>query len=141
MGIEFDELRSVLQGGAGSLAFPEDDLVIRKLAMLIEGECEGFGADDAAAKFGYSRARYYQLRTTCRDAGVEALIACRRGPQRNYRRSEETVRRIIRYRFLHPDASAEVVVRKLKQDGMRISVRSVERVIADYGLQKKGSTP
>jgi transposase len=141
MSIEFDELRSVLQGGAGSLAFPEDDLMIRKLAMLIEGECEGLGADEAAAKFGYSRARYYQLRTTCRDYGVKALADGQRGPQRNYRRSEETVRRIIRYRFLDPDASAEVVAQKLKQDGVRISVRSVERVITDYGLQKKGSTP
>lgn len=141
MGIEFDELRSVLQGGAGSLAFPEDDLVIRKLAMLIEGECEGLGADAAAAKFGYSRARYYQLRATCRDAGVGALAAGKRGPKGNYRRDEETVRRIIRYRFLDPDAGAAVVAQKLKQDGVRISVRSVERVITDYGLQKKGSTP
>ncbi len=141
MGIEFDKSRSVLQGDAGSLAFPENDLVIRKLAMLVEGECGGLGADGAAAKFGYSRARYYQLRTTCRDYGVKALADGQRGPQRNYRRSEETVRRIIRYRFLDPDASAEVVAQKLKQDGVRISVRSVERVITDYGLQKKGSTP
>jgi len=141
MSIKFDELRSVLQGDAGSLGFPEDDVVIRKLAMLIEGECGGLGADDAAAKFGYSRARYYQLRETCQGAGVEALIGGKRGPQRNYRRNEETVRRIIRYRFLDPDASAAVVAQKLKQDGVQISVRSVERVITDYGLQKKGSMP
>ncbi len=136
MGIEFDEVRSVLRGEVGSLAFPEDDLVIRKLAMLIEGECEGLGADTAAAKFGYSRARYYQLRAMCRDGGVEALISGKRGPQRNYRRNKETVRRIIRYRFLNPDASAAGVAQKLKQDGIQISERSVERVIADYGLQK-----
>jgi hypothetical protein len=141
MGIEFDKLRSVLQGDAGSLCFPEDDVVIRKLAMLIEGECEGVGAESAATKFGYSRARYYQLRETCRDAGVSALIGSKRGPQRNYRRGEETARRIIRYRFLDPNASAAVIAQKLKQDGVRISVRSVERVITEYGLQKKGSTP
>lgn len=141
MGIEFDEARSVLLGEAGGLAFPERDAVIRKLVMLIEGECEGLGAVDASAKFGYSRARYYQLRRKCRDGGVEALVAGKRGPHTDYRRSEETVRRIIRHRFLDPDASAAVVAQKLRQEGVAISTRSVERVITEYGLQKRGSTP
>ena len=36
-----------------------------------------------------------------------------------------------------PDASAEVLAQKLTQDGYTISIRSVQRVIAQYGLQKK----
>ena len=31
--------------------------------MLIEGECGAQGIDRAAAKFGFSRQRYFQLRT------------------------------------------------------------------------------
>ena len=44
---------------------------------------------------------------------------------------------MIRHRFLDPDASAEVVAQKLCQSGWEISIRSVQRVIEEFGLQKK----
>ena len=47
---------------------------------------------------------------------------------------------MIRHRFLDPEASPQVIARKLVQKGWKISIRSVERVLADYCLQKK-STP
>jgi len=47
------------------------------------------------------------------------------------------VRQVIRHRFLDADASAQVIGQKLRQAGWVVSTRSVERVIADYGLQKK----
>jgi hypothetical protein len=47
------------------------------------------------------------------------------------------VRQVIRHRFLDPEASTEVIAQKLCQTGFVISIRSVARVIAEYGLQKK----
>lgn len=47
------------------------------------------------------------------------------------------VSQIIRLRFLDPKASAEVIAQKLRQTGVKVSVRSVERTITEYGLQKK----
>jgi hypothetical protein len=44
---------------------------------------------------------------------------------------------VIRHRFLDPDASAEVVAQKLCQSGWEISIRSVQRVIEEFGPQKK----
>ena len=44
---------------------------------------------------------------------------------------------MIRHRFLDPDASAEVIAQKLCQSGWEISIRSVQRVIEEFGLQKK----
>ena len=87
-----------------------------------------------------SRQRYYQLRQQCAQTGAASLADCKRGPKSNYRRTEETVRRIIRHRFLDPDASPAVIAQKLRQEQVQISARSVERVITEYGLQKKGST-
>jgi polysaccharide deacetylase 2 family uncharacterized protein YibQ len=69
--------------------------------------------------------------------GAVALQSKARGPKTNYRRTEEMVRQIIRHRFLDPDASAEVIAQKLQQAHHLISIRSVERVISDFGLQKK----
>lgn|GEM_PF-1752520 len=69
--------------------------------------------------------------------GAEALKTRKSGPKGNYRRTDEVVRQIIRYRFLDPQISPEVIAQKLVQCGYPIAVRSVEQVISEYGLQKK----
>jgi transposase len=123
-------------GDAGTLLVPEDDQLSRRLAMLVEGECD-LGPKAAAEKFGLSRQRYFQLRQQFQQSGSEGLVPQKRGPKRNYRRTDEIVRQVIRHRFLDPDASAEVITQKLVQSGATISIRSVQRIIQDYALQKK----
>lgn len=124
-------------GPSGVLNVRDDDEVARKLLMLIEGECEGGGRLRAAEKFGYSKQRYFQLRAVFQQYGALGLGSRKRGPKTNYRRTDEIVRQVIRHRFLDGDASAAVMAQKLRQSGWVISTRSVERVIAEYGLQKK----
>lgn len=136
---KFDSAHRLLVGSAGSLAVREDDEVTRKLVMLIEGECEGLGPLEAARKFGFSKQRYFQLRTAFLEAGAAALQSRKRGPKSHYRRTSELVRQVIRHRFLDPEASAEVIAQKLRQGGWTISTRSVQRVIEEFGLQKKTS--
>jgi hypothetical protein len=137
---QFDLEHQALVGPGGLLDVPQDDEITRKLAMLIEGECEGLGPIEAARKFGYTKQRYFQLRAAFLERGAAALASQKRGPKTNYRRTAEVVRQVIRHRFLDPEASAEVIAQKLCQSGWPISIRSVERVIEDYGIQKKTST-
>jgi hypothetical protein len=73
-------------------------------------------------------------------AGSSGLMSKKKGPKTNYVRTENAVSQVIRYRFLDPDANAAVITQKMKQTGIKISQRSVERVIAEYGLRKKRST-
>ena len=126
-----------LVGEAGSIVVPQDDEVTRKLSMLIEGQCEGLGPTKAAAKYGLTYARCFQLRNAFLEFGSDALRSKKRGPKTNYRRTGELVRQVIRHRFLDPDASPEVIAQKLQQAGFVISIRSVQRVIQQYGMQKK----
>jgi hypothetical protein len=135
--MRFDDQQRAIVGDYGSLALIESDEVAWKLAMLIEGECEGLGPVKAAAKHGITRQRYFQIRKAFEKQGATALCSKVRGPKRKYRRSDELQRQVIRHRFLDPQASAGVIAQKLRQTGFVISTRSVERVIADYGLQKK----
>ena len=135
--MKFDVQDQRLVGEKGSLPVAQTDEVTRKLAMLIEGQCEGLGASLAAKKFGYTKQRYFQLLHAYQEQGSAALSSRPRGPKRNYRRTDELVRQVIRHRFLDPEATADVIAQKLRQTGFPISTRSVERVIADYGLQKK----
>jgi transposase len=124
-------------GPGGILAIGPDDEIARKLVMLIEGQCLGLGGAAAAKKHGYCKQRYSQLLAAFGREGTTALQSAPRGPKRNYRRTDELVRQVIRHRFLHPDATVEVIAQKLRQSGFKISNRSVRRVIDDIGLQKK----
>jgi hypothetical protein len=135
--MHFDRKKNRLVGTNGSLSVAEDDEVTRKLVMLMEGECEDIGPLKAAQKFGYTKQRYFQLREIYLREGSPGLLSKLRGPKGKSRRTDEVVRQIIRHRFLDPQASVDVIAQKLRQTGFTISTRSVERVIADYGLQKK----
>jgi transposase len=134
--VKIEKDRLVFEGASGVLDVPDEE-VTRKLAMLLEGQCEGQSPAAAAAKFGYSRQRYYQLLHAVQAQGIAALRSQKRGPKSRHRRTPEVVRQIVRHRFLDPDASAEVIAQKLSQSGWPISTRSVERTITEYGLQKK----
>ena len=134
---QFDLEKQALVGPGGLLSVRAEDEITRKLAMLMEGECEGLGPIRAAEKFGFSKQRYFQLRAAFAEQGAQALQSHKRGPKTHYRRTAEVVRQVIRHRFLDSDASAEVVAQKLCQNGWEISIRSVQRVIEEFGLQKK----
>jgi len=137
--IKMDSGRLFLSGPKGSISLKQDDEITLKLGMLFEGECEGIGRTKTAEKFGYTRQRYYQILKQFKRRGAEVLKSQKQGPKGNYRRTDEVIRQIIRYRFLDPKISLEVIAQKLQQCGYPIAIRSVERVICEYGLQKKTS--
>lgn len=112
------------------------DKAIQKMLMLIEG-VYGLGVQHSIKKYEFTEQRYYQLLKQFKLEGSAALSDKKRGPKNNSSRSERVIQQIIRHRFLDPEASAGVITQKLKQTGISISQRSVERTIQEYGLQKK----
>jgi hypothetical protein len=135
--LHLDRQQDQLVGPSGALPLSAHDEVTCKLAMLIAGECLGLGPVEAAQLFGYSKQRYFQLRDAFAQQGASALVNHKPGPGRAYRCTEEAVRQAVRYRFLDPEGSAEVIAQRLSQGGLPISTRSVERIIERFGLQKK----
>ncbi len=133
----FDAAESRLVGPGGQLRVPADDVITRKLAMLIEGQCGELAPRKAAAKYGYCPQRYFQLRQAFEAGGAAALANKKRGPKTNYRRTNQAVREVIRHRFLDPHASAAVIAQKMRQCDYAISTSTVGRVIKSYGLEKK----
>ena len=114
---------------------PKDKLAV-KLAMLFEGQCT-IGVYKAIKKYEYTEQRYYQLLKQYEHGGTEAIIDKKRGSDKKPVRTKELENQIIRMRFLDPLASTDVITQKLSQMGYKVSKRSVERTITDYGLQKK----
>lgn len=136
----YDPVAHQLSGSAGSLTINPDDKLAHQFLMLIEGHCQG-NVSAVAQKYGYCRERYYQLRRSFQAGGLAALLPKKTGPKSNYRRTGEAVRQVLRHFFLDPDTTAQVVTQKLRQTHFPISLRSVQRIIAEWGLQKKGSMP
>jgi transposase len=124
-------------GSGGQLSIHPDDEVAQRLAMLIEGQCEGLGAAQAAAKHGLSVPRYFQLLRLSREQGAAALRSRKPGPKTNSVRTEEVTRQVIRHRFLDPDASTAVIAQTMRQAGFPVSSRSVDRIVEEFGLPKK----
>jgi hypothetical protein len=135
--LSYDAETHTIVGPAGSLPVLGEDEISQKLLRLIEGQCSLLGPKQAAAQFGFTKQRYYQLLKVYSLQGAPALARRKRGPKRNDRRTAEAVRQVIRHRCLDPDASAAVIAQKLTQASCTISVRSVDRIIEDFGLQKK----
>jgi hypothetical protein len=107
-----------------------------KLMMLIEGTYS-IGVKSSIAKYNYTEQRYYQLLKAFKKDGMDALVDKKTGPKSNSKRSDVLIKQILRYRFLNPLDSPEVIAQKLNQQGISISVRSIERTITEYGIQKK----
>jgi transposase len=114
----------------------ENDSLGKKLAMLIEGHCT-IGVKAAIRKYGYTEQRYYQLLKRYHESGSLALVDKKTGSEKQPVRTKEVLNQIIRLRFLDPFADAAVISQKLNQLGYKVSKRSVERTITEFGLQKK----
>lgn len=127
----------VLHGPRGDLPVKAHDRVGRQLAMLFECRCLGTDVLQTAAKYGYSRQRYFQVQQAFRSGGTAALMPRKPGPRGKHVRTEVFGSQVVRHKFLDPDASAEVIAQKMRQCGLKTSIRSVQRTIAEYGLQKK----
>lgn len=135
--LKFDLETHQVIGPAGSLPVAASDQQAHRLLMLLEGECLESNISAVAQRYGLSRPRYYQLLQDYKNGGLPALEPQKTGPKSNYRRTDQAVRQVLRHRFLDPDASPEVIAQKLRQTRFKISLRSVHRIIADYGVQKK----
>jgi len=135
--LQFNAKNHQITGPTGSLFIPASDLLAHRFVMLLEGQCLESDIATVAQKHGYCRQRYYQLLNAFKQGGLPALELHKTGPKSNYRRTDQVVRQVLRYRFLDPDASAEVITQKLRQTQFSLSLRSVHRILADYGVQKK----
>ena len=139
--LHFEPSAQQLTGPAGRLSIQPHDELARRFLMLVEGQCLENTVATLAPKYGCCRQRYDQILAAFERGGLPALQPQKTGPKSPYRRTDQAVKQILRNRFLDPEASPAVIAQKLRQTQFPISLRSVNRVIADYGLQKKTLRP
>lgn len=126
--------------GKIDLSVSASDPVAWKLLMLFDAAQDKAAGriEDIANKYGYSREHFYVIKNAYDKNGAKGLMNNPTGPKTDYVRTSLIKKEVIRLRFLDPEANSEVIAQKMKQMGRPISQRSVERIINEYGLQKKG---
>lgn len=117
----------------------DDDLAI-KLIMLYRYYHDKIRISKLIIEYGISRAGFYIIKNRYEKYGTGGLIKKKTGPKRNYVRTEQIKNLVIRYKYLDPRSSGAVIAQKLNQQGYKISVKSVERIISELRLEKKTPT-
>jgi transposase len=125
-----------IKGPGGALPVRPDDVAAVDLAMLIEGETSGRPLDEVLAVYDRSRSTYYEKLRRFREQGLEGLLARPPGPRSPWRRPIEILRFVVTTRLRHPEQSAAEIASQLERMGHRISVRSVERTLSQFGLTR-----
>ena len=128
-----------IRGPGGVLQLRRGDEAALDLAMLVEGETSGRPLDEVLARFGRSRATYYEKLKRFREGGLEGLLARPPGPRSAWRRPLEVVRFIVRARLREPSRTAASIADELQRLGHDVSVRSVERTLSQFGVTRAPS--
>lgn len=136
-------VRHEIKGPGGSLPLPPGDEAATDLAMLIAGETSGRPLDEVLAEFDRSRSTYYEKLRRFREQGLEGLHARPPGPRSPWRRPLEVVRHVVTTRLRDPGRTPAAIAAELAALGHTVSVRSVERTLAQFGLtrQRAGRAP
>ncbi len=130
-----------IKGPGGVLPLRPQDEAAVDLAMLIEGETSGRPLDEVLAQWGRSRSTYYEKLRRFREDGLEGLLARPPGPRSAWRRPLEVVRFIVTTKLRHPSRSAPDIAEHLGRLGHRVSIRSVERTLSQFGLTRQAVRP
>lgn len=125
-----------VKGPGGTLRIPADDVAAYDLAMLVQGETSGRPLEEVLAAFGRSRSTYYEKLHRFDEHGLAGLVPRPPGPQGPWRRPIDILRFVVSTRIRRPEQSAAAIAAELERLGHRISVRSVERTLSQFGLTR-----
>ena len=131
--------KSEIRGPGGSLPLRPSDHAAQDLALLLEGETSGRALPEVLAEFGISRTAYSEKMRRFREAGLAGLMPRRPGPRGPWRRTIDVVRFVVCSRLQDPRRSAASIAKELHAQGARVSARSVERTLAQFGLTSAGA--
>ena len=121
--------------------FDPRDLVQVKYEMLRRVIVDGQTVGTAAAVFGFSRVRWYQLRQRFASQGLVGLLPQSKGPRQASKLSDEILVFILQTMRTEPELRAtEMPVRVLQQFGISVHLSSVERALA-RSRKKAGPVP
>jgi len=119
--------------------FDAMDLPQVRYEMLRAARIEKYSVAKACKLFGFSREYFYKLERNFKARGYSALIGSPKGRRPLIAINQEIVTFIVHQKITHPKLTGENLRKKiLNRYKVDCSRRTVERVIENAGLGKKG---
>lgn len=120
-----------------SLSFSPEQVVQKKVAMVLVGELCDLSKIRIAQAFGFAtRKSYYDIRQHVLHGTLVDLLPQRTGPTHPTKRTKELETLVIQRR-LETDANMYEITQELNRLGFAVGSRLVGQILADYGLTKK----
>jgi transposase len=116
--------------------FDPHDMVQLKYETVRAVEVDGRPIAQAALDFGLSRPTIYEARANLRQAGLEGLLAEKRGPKKPRKLTPEVRRYLKELVDAEPDLKAAVLVQSVRRRfGILLHPRTVEKAVRKKGRQ------
>jgi transposase len=116
--------------------FDPHDMVQLKYETVRAVEVDGRPIAQAALDFGLSRPTIYEARANLRQAGLEGLLAEKRGPKKPRKLTPEVCRYLKELVGAEPDLKAAVLVQRVRRRfGIVLHPRTVEKAVRKKGRQ------
>jgi transposase len=116
--------------------FDPHDMVQLKYETVRAVEVDGRPIAQAALDFGLSRPTIYEARANLRQAGLEGLLAEKRGPKKPRKLTPEVRRYLKELVGAEPDLKAAVLVQSVRRRfGILLHPRTVEKAVRKKGRQ------
>jgi transposase len=117
--------------------FDPHDMVQLKYETVRAVEIEGRPIAQAALDFGLSRPTIYEAQQNLRQAGVEGLLAQKRGPKRARKLTPEVRRYLEELVGQKPELKAAVLVKRVRRRfGIVLHPRTVEKAVRKKGRHR-----
>lgn len=118
--------------------FDAHDLMQVKYEMLRAVDKEGMEVSAAAAAFGFSRVRYYQIKKDYETKGIAGLAPQKRGPQGSRKLTEEDI--VYAQSLAGTHTKNQIISKLAKERGVIVCKRTLERKLSNKkNISKKDS--
>ncbi len=135
--IEHREGTLTIKSRSGTLVFPKDHVVQKKINMVTLSELSGMTVEEICKLFGYkTRKSFYDIRRCVLQNDIDTLIPRKTGSKTPSKRTPELEKRIIQLRLTSEKNMYEITI-TLNQEGFIVKPRLVSQVLNDYGISKK----
>ena len=115
---------------SGDDFFDPNDLLQVKYEMLRKVSKENWKISKAAKSFGFSRLSFYKIQARFEEAGLEGLIAKKRGPKSAHKLTDEIMIQIARWLKQDAQLSVNDIIKKIKDEfNILVHKRTVERAL------------
>jgi transposase len=114
-----------------------EDPIQKRYEMVRELNLSSKNREEICKKYGYTRKTGNEYLNAWEEKKWEGIKDDARGPKSKSKCTDEVEKRIVDIRFKNPEKDMYDIQKVLENEGIKISARSVARVLSEHGITLK----